>query len=348
MNKIKQYDIYLKEFVELCEKMTKTGMSYMTVILSHELFRFLYPWEPYINFHNNNPVEFIVQHISRLIDIGRNYLQYISPYNTNFSESISSRFKSNLKITSEMYSNLWKGFEQRTLVNESIKLVRARIPKYIIADYIKGKTVLDMGCGSGRFSIALSMLGARKVVGIDLQEKSYQVARRYCRKSKISVIFKEANCVTLPFYAGSFDFVFCNGVLHHTRTIMKGFLEIKRVLKKGGSSFLYLYGKGGIFWDTRVAMRKVFKKIPLSYSQNILNIIGMPQHRFIFCDSWFVPIETLTGVVELEGMLRKAGFKFKKVISKIPSDLDNAISRRIKDAKFMWGDGEHRYILWKE
>lgn len=51
---------------------------------------------------------------------------------------------------------------------------------------IKAKRVLDIGCGSGRYCIDLAKLGAEKVVGIDLAEKSIQMACKYAGDSGVS------------------------------------------------------------------------------------------------------------------------------------------------------------------
>ncbi|OGW75330.1 MAG: hypothetical protein A2Z72_08335 [Omnitrophica bacterium RBG_13_46_9] len=343
----KQYNGYLAEFVKLCKKMNKKGMPYMTVMLNHELFRYLYPLEPCTSFKNCDPARFIVQHIKRLNRLAEDYLKSVSPYRVDFSKSYLFRFGAGLeKKTSDIYSDLWKYFDDRTLTRESATLIRSRLPENIIKNYIRGKTILDMGCGSGRYTIALSAMGAKKAVGVDFQKKSYADAQKYCERKGLPVFFKEADCLKLPFAKSSFDFVFSNGVLHHTRSIEKGLAEIKRVLKKSGGVFLYLYAKGGIFWDTRVAMRRIFKDIPLHYTQRVLDMIGMPANRFIFCDSWYVPIETLTKKAGAEKMFRDFGFEFEKIVSGNPMDMDNAIMKGIKDARVMWGEsGEHRYIL---
>ena len=154
--------------------------------------------------------------------------------------------------------------------------------------------------------------------------------------------------MNLPFEAESFDFVFCNGVIHHTQSIEKGLQEIWRVLRPGKRAFLYIYAAGGIFWNTRDVLRKVFKRIPLSYTQSVLNVMGMPANRFIFCDTWYVPVETHTTKAKLHRMLEKIGFTYEKILGNNAFDLDGAIAKGIPGAEVMWGDGEHRYILKKD
>ena len=88
------------------------------------------------------------------------------------------------------------------------------------------------------------------------------------------------------FEDGHFDFVFCNGTIHHSRSILQSLEELKRVLKKEGKAFVYIYAKNGIFWDTRVAMRQLFKKIPLGYTQKVLDLIVC--YLFVHVNSHFL------------------------------------------------------------
>jgi hypothetical protein len=85
----------------------------------------------------------------------------------------------------------------------------------------------------------------------------------------------------------------------------------------------------------------------LKYTQAVLDIIGMPRNRFVFCDVWYVPIEKHTSTVELIKMLKAAGFQYEKIISENLFDLDRALAQGIKGAQEAWGDGEHRYLLAK-
>jgi ubiquinone/menaquinone biosynthesis C-methylase UbiE len=347
--KTKKYYKLLEEFIELCEEAVQNGQPYLTVILCHELYRFLYPVEPYVNFINHNPIGFIVNHIQSLNTIAKTFSKVVTAYPLELDRFNSNNYNNITleKKTSDLYTDLWEEFDLFTLTQESLRLLQGRIPDSIIKNDIVGKRVLDMGCGSGRYTIALAKVGAAEVIGVDFQNKSFARAKKYCKAHKLKVQFQEANVHKLPFRDSYFDFIFCNGVLHHTSSIEKGLEEIARVLKKSGKAFLYLYASGGIFWKTREALRNIFKKIPIAYTKMILRAIGVPQNRFIFCDTWYVPVETHTSKDQLRKILMANGFSYKKIIGSNPFDLDGAIRKGYPGANEMWGDGEHRYLLFK-
>ncbi|GEM_PF-1209724 len=345
----KEYYQSLDEFVQLCNQMIDKGLAYWVVVLSHELYRFLYPVEPYANIKLAEPVKFVVEHIKKLNASAKNVLETIYPYSFDLNQFADIRKESDVlgQSTSDLYADMWRNFDSMTLVEESLQLVKRRLPDDVIEKDILGKDVLDMGCGSGRYSIALAKVGAKSVSGVDWQKRAFEAARLWCEKNNLPVNFREGDVLNLPFENESFDFVFSNGVIHHTHSIQKGLQEIWRVLRSGKRSFLYIYAANGIFWKTRNVLREVFKRIPLSYTQNVLDVIGMPSNRFIFCDTWYVPVETHTTKQELHRMLDEIGFKYEKVVGKNEFDLDGALEKNISGAEIMWGDGEHRYILEK-
>jgi ubiquinone/menaquinone biosynthesis C-methylase UbiE len=344
-----EYDQLLGDFRDLCTQLKQQGMPYLVVILCHELYRFLYPVEPYANFVNRDPVPFGLRHIRQLIELGRSWSQVVAPYGNVFGRFDAARWHGDRveMTTSNLYSDLWKDFDEQTRTQESVALLRGRLPAAVIEARIVGKRVLDMGCGSGRYTIAIAKSGAAHATGVDVQAKAFAASQQWCREQGLPVEFRESHVHQLPFADESFDFVFCNGVLHHTSFIERGLAELARVVKRSGAAFLYLYGAGGFFWKARVCMREIFRDIPLDYTKQVLATIGMPSNRFIFCDTWYVPIEGHIGTDELIRMLDAAGFSYEKIVGQARFDLDGALAADIPGAETAWGNGEHRYLLKK-
>ena len=70
--------------------------------------------------------------------------------------------------------------------------------KHILELDIKGKTVLDMGCGTGILGILCSKLGAGEITGIDIEEWAYNNAIENCDKNSVNnmtVIHGDANSI---------------------------------------------------------------------------------------------------------------------------------------------------------
>jgi ubiquinone/menaquinone biosynthesis C-methylase UbiE len=342
-----EYFSTLEKFVDKCIEMAQNGQPYLVILACHELYRFLYPVEPYADFEHTEPVSMVTGLVKGLLEFLEQGSRVVVPY--SFSPvSVSVELNEPLESRAAMlYSQLWEGFDENAMIQESKDLLLRRLPEDIIAECVKDASILDMGCGSGRYSIALYHMGAAKVTGVDAKESSYSKGKEICENLGLPIEFKTENFLNLSFENETFDFVFCNGTIHHSTSIRKALSEIYRVLNQKGKSFLYVYADGGIFWETRKAVRRVFKHIPLDYTQQMLKMIGMPGHRFIFCDTWYTPVETHTTKEDLQQMLTKQGFEFEKVVSNNKFDLDNALFSGVPGAKEFWGDGEHRYILRK-
>ncbi len=89
------------------------------------------------------------------------------------------------------------------------------------------------------------------------------------------------------------------------------------------------------------------KKIPQEYTMAILDLIGMPQNRFIFTDNWYVPIERHVKREYLENYLKEVGFsQIKKFEGGRDTDLESLVSGSL-EGKIIWGEGEHRYLITK-
>jgi len=347
-----KYYSELKIFKNLADELNQNGGAYFVVIANHELYRFLYPYEPYLDFYNKNPVEFITKKIISLNKFLKVCLDTVDFYDFNLhrlkgGSKIISNSSSLEQNTSNLYTSLWNQLNKEIILDESKELLEKRLSKVIIENHIKDKIVLDMGCGSGRYSIALSLLGASKVYAVDLFEQSYQQAYKIAEENILNIEFLEGNFHELPFENEKFDFVFSNGTVHHSTSIKKSLLEYKRVLKKDHYGFLYIYADKGIFWNTRKVMREIFKNIPAEYTNIVLNMMGMPSNRFIFSDVWHVPIEKHTSRKKLEDMLDDLSLSYEKIISNNSTDLDYAVGKFL-ESDVMWGDGEHRYIIHKK
>lgn len=106
---------------------------------------------------------------------------------------------------------------------------------------VRGKSVLDAGCGMGRFSHVVAGWGAERIVGVDISHAVDAAAGNL--ESFASVALGQADIRQLPFPSATFDIVFSIGVLHHTPSTRGSFAHIARLVKPGGILAVWVYSR---------------------------------------------------------------------------------------------------------
>jgi SAM-dependent methyltransferase len=125
---------------------------------------------------------------------------------------------------------------------------------------LAGKTVLDIGCGAGRFvEVALSC-GAT-VFAVDYSSAVDACRANFPEQPNLHVI--QADVYALPFADECFDAIYCLGVLQHTPDPRGAYLSLPRHLKRGGRLAVDVY-QGG--WrrvaHTKYWLRPVTTRVP--------------------------------------------------------------------------------------
>ena len=100
---------------------------------------------------------------------------------------------------------------------------------------LKGKTILDMGCGNGQYAVFFAMLGAR-VHAFDLSPVGVEIGERTARENGVSdrCSFSVQNASKMDYPSDTFDIVVMHEVLHHAIKYPGVREETLRVMKKGG------------------------------------------------------------------------------------------------------------------
>jgi SAM-dependent methyltransferase len=123
-----------------------------------------------------------------------------------------------------------------------------RLKTGLTPEDVKGKRVLDVGCGMGRFLEVVSRWGAKVAAGFDPSSairssvKNLEGRRTvYLRKSSIESFRLGRNAG--EGWGRKFDLVYCIGVLHHTPDPRASFLKIARLVKPGGRLCVWVYSQ---------------------------------------------------------------------------------------------------------
>ncbi len=201
--------------------------------------------------------------------------------------------------TVRSFGEEWQAFH--SFQDTDIRTVGDDYFDIITDEMVNAKTsVLDVGCGSGRFIKYLSSR-AGFIVGVDPSQAIFAADQLIGGTDKVSLIKASAN--DLPFEKESFDFVYCIGVLHHIPDTAKAMEACVEKVKKGGYFLTYLYYN----LDNRgFTYRTIFR---LSYLLR-LGISRLPNTpKKIVCDvlavCLYMPFILLNRALKAVGVSRK-------------------------------------------
>ena len=116
-----------------------------------------------------------------------------------------------------------------------LELESYRFCYFLLRKFSKDKVVLDYGCGNGIHTVSLAKMGAKKVIGIDLSEKSLKIAKKRIIQENLrgKVELFKMDCEKTDFSDDYFDIIFDGGTFS-SLDLRLAFLELARILKKDG------------------------------------------------------------------------------------------------------------------
>ncbi len=126
-------------------------------------------------------------------------------------------------------------------------------------EYMRGKVVLDLGCGVGQYSYrALKDYQPSKLVALDLTGgvdifRKIMLERFPQYKSKVLLV--QASVFQMPFRDETFDYVFALGVLQHTGNTREAIKQAARVIKYSGQINFWIYGSEPVPYSASEAGR---------------------------------------------------------------------------------------------
>lgn len=125
---------------------------------------------------------------------------------------------------------------KRLAANDWTKLIK-RLKKFRV------KRVLDLGCGFGHWSIALSRAGFQ-VSAVDTSWVAVKILRKWAREDNLNITVKTMSALNVPALNARFNAVLCNSMLDHVcladaRKITR---NIKKILYKNGIAYISFDG----------------------------------------------------------------------------------------------------------
>ena len=130
------------------------------------------------------------------------------------------------------------------------------------------KNILEVGCGTGQLSLYFSIGTNNRVYALDPTLESIKLGIEFSKKNKVKNIkFVNADIFDDVFRKQSFDFIWTNGVLHHTKNPKLAFNIVSKYLKKNGYILVGLYNKYG-------RLRTIFRRF-------LFKLFGKPIVMFL-------------------------------------------------------------------
>ena len=136
---------------------------------------------------------------------------------------------------------------------------------HLSGDDWRGRSFLDVGCGTGRNSYWPMTYGAAGGKAIDVDLRSLAVARRNLAQFP-TVLVEEKSAYEIG-EINAYDIVFSIGVIHHLEFPERAVSEMIRAAKPGGRVLIWVYGYENNEWIVRFfdPLRKVlFSRLPIS------------------------------------------------------------------------------------
>ena len=215
------------------------------------------------------------------------------------------------------FPNYKDGETKQSIVEKGNKNLFAQQFKKFIGH---NKKVLEVGCGTGQLSIYFAIGTNNEIVAFDPTKESLNLALNFAKHNNITNIkFVNADIFDDVLSEKYFDFIWCNGVLHHTKNPYKAFEITVKSLKNNGYVLVGLYNKIG---RLRTLIRKYASKI---FGIKFLELfdptlkhlkLSDNEKKSWINDQYFHPIESLHTLDEVLDWFKKNNIEY---ISSIPA-----------------------------
>jgi 2-polyprenyl-6-hydroxyphenyl methylase/3-demethylubiquinone-9 3-methyltransferase len=175
------------------------------------------------------------------------------------------------------FGDNWSRFLQ-LLDEERIAMAEASLQRMLEVEHLRGTRFLDIGSGSGLFSLAARRLGA-EVTSFDFDPQSVACTRelkhRYFASDPAWTV-SQGSVLDRAFLQslGHFDVVYSWGVLHHTGAMWEALDNVAPLVAPGGKLFIAIYNDQGSTSERWHAVKRFYNRAPRPARTLLVGAIG--------------------------------------------------------------------------
>lgn len=189
----------------------------------------------------------------------------------------------------------WRSFVSTAVSTEQIVSAADSIRRILGVQHLRGRSFLDIGCGSGLFSLGACLLGAKHVMSFDYDQNSVEASQSLRSRANIDTDrwqILQGSVLDTQFLSGlaPADVVYSWGVLHHTGSMWRAIDNAAGKVQPGGQFALAIYnsvdrliGGSAMWWQVKraynLAPPGVRRLMELGYAGTYLTRDAMRLHN---------------------------------------------------------------------
>lgn len=182
----------------------------------------------------------------------------------------------------------WQFFLENHFTAETLDEAKLSLTRFTELSDFRDRSFIDIGCGSGLFSLAAFELGAESILSLDVDLHSVECCRFLWnlrgQPTHWKVVEGSILDSSLTATLGQFDIVYSWGVLHHTGKMWDAVATAASLVKPRGLFYIALYNKAdglALYPDGRIGSsafwkmeKKLYTRLP-GFLQNTIDYAAM-------------------------------------------------------------------------